>query len=246
MSDPITMPWHAPVFPAPPHRWKGVQVAVFPFAPDPEAVARILPPGLDPREGLGLITMLCYPWAESYRQHPFNEMVALVPVTCDGVEGNYVPNIYVNTDEALIPGREVAGWPKRLAEVTWERDGNAFSGTVTRWGERILELEGELSGPMPEELRAMQAQSAATPTFNYKLIPGPGHEIEVEEITLSRLDIVPHEVEMGTARVRSFVTDDDTLGELVPASEGPLIVMLSDNTIPAAEVLKKIDRRGRA
>lgn len=57
MSDPITMPWQAPVFPPPPHRWKGVQVAIFPFAPDPATVARILPPGMEPRSGMGLITI---------------------------------------------------------------------------------------------------------------------------------------------------------------------------------------------
>lgn len=244
MSSPISMPWQAPVFPPPPHRWEGVQVAIFPFAPQSETVARILPPGIEPREGLGLMTMLCYPRGSGdYRLHPFNEMVALVPVTVDGVEANYVPNIYVNTDEALIAGREIAGWPKRLADITWERDGSSFRGTVSRWGERILELEGELAGPMPEELRAMQAQSASTPTVNYKLIPGPAGEIEVEEITLSRLDIVPHQIEMGTGSVKTFVTDDDTLGELVGASEGPLIVMRSDNTIPAAEVLKRIEGR---
>lgn len=216
---------------------------VSPFAPDPATLARILPPGFEPRDSMGLITMLTYPWGDNVRIHPFNEAVVLVPVTCEGVEANYVPYIYVTTDEALIAGREAAGWPKKLADITWERDGDRFSGAVTRWGVTILTLEGEINGAMPEELRALQAQNAGTPTLNYKLIPGPGTEIEVEEVTLTRLEIVPQTTEIGTGRVHTASSDDDALADLVPDSEGPMIAIVSDNTIPVGEVLRRVDRR---
>lgn len=46
MELPVSMPWSAPVFPRPPHRWEGVRSVVFPFLPDAAEVARILPPGI--------------------------------------------------------------------------------------------------------------------------------------------------------------------------------------------------------
>ena len=141
MAQPISMPWSAPVFPELPHRWKGVRMAAFPFAPRPGAVERILPPGMEPAEGMGLLTLLSYPQTDII--HPFEELVVMVPVRVDDTLGNYIPYIYVTTDEALIPGREIAGFPKKLAEVTWEREGDRFRGSATRWGKRILQVEGD-------------------------------------------------------------------------------------------------------
>jgi acetoacetate decarboxylase len=242
MSQPISMPWSAPVFPPLPHRWQGVRMAVIPFTPRPGSVERILPPGMETAEGPGMLTLLSYPPNET--QHAFNEFVLLVPVRVDDTLGSYVPHIYVNTDEALIPGREIAGFPKLLADVEWERDGSRFRGSVTRWGVRIFSVEGEIRGPMPEQAGA--ATGPGGPSLNYKLIPDASGGIAIEEITKTQLEIVPREREIGQARFRSDPSDWDAVADIVPEGEGPLIVMLSDNTIPAGEVLKQIKRRERA
>jgi acetoacetate decarboxylase len=217
---------------------------VFPFTPVPGAMEKILPPGMQPGSGPGLITMLSYPETEII--HPFKELVVLVPVKVGDVEGNYVPYIYVTTDEALIPGREIAGFPKKIADVVWEREGNKFWGSATRWGRRFLALEGEIQGPMPPEIAAAQSEAARRPTINYKLIPGPAGEIEIEEITATQLELVQHEVEVGFGRVRCESSRWDPVSELVPDSEGPMVAIVSDNTIPAGTVLQRIDRKAAA
>lgn len=241
MSQPISMPWSAPMFPPPPHSWKGVDVAVFPFTPDAAAAKRILPPGIEAGEGPGMITMLSYPQSDII--HPFKELVVMVPVVVDGTKGNYVPYIYVTTDEALIPGREIAGFPKKIADIAWERDGDSFRGSATRWGTAFLTLEGTIQGELPPEAAAAQSEAAQAPSINYKLIPGPAGEIEIEEITATHLDIVPQKVEMGMGSLRCSPSEDDPVSELVPDSDGPLIILKSDNTIPAGKVLKRIEGR---
>lgn len=247
MTEPVSMPWAAPVFPVPPHSWKGVRTAVLPFEPDSDAVRAILPPGLEPGDGPGLVTMLCYGWGHEPRIHPFNEAVVLVPVRCDGQDGNYVPFIYVTTDEALIAGREAAGWPKKLAEISWERDGDHFRGSVTRWGETILSVEGELGADPPAGFDATALMTgAARPTFNYKLIPGPGDEIEVEEITSTTLEIVPKAVEMGAAVLSAASSPTDPVATVVPSTACALVVLESDNTIPLGTVVRRIDGRVRS
>jgi acetoacetate decarboxylase len=244
MAQPISMPWSAPVFPELPHSWKGIRIAAFPFTPRPGVVERILPPGMEPAEGLGLITLLCYPQTETI--HPFNELVVMVPVRVDDTLGNYIPYIYVTTDEALIPGREIAGFPKKLAEVEWEREGDRFRGSATRWGKKILRVEGRIEGPMPEEIAAAQRAAAGAPSLNYKLIPGPAGDIAIEEITKTQLEITPREQEIGKATLRCEPSDLDPVADLVPDGEGPMVLMLSDNTIPAGEVIKQIKRQERA
>ncbi|MFN8546210.1 MAG: acetoacetate decarboxylase family protein [Candidatus Binatia bacterium] len=244
MTQPISMPWSAPALTPPPHHWPGVRLVVFPFAPKSGAVEKILPPGMEAADGPALITMLTYPQTPII--HPFRELVVMVPVRVGNVEGNYVPYIYVTTDEALIAGREIAGFPKKLADVVWERDGDRFRGSATRWGKRILSLEGTISGVMPAEMAAAQSEVTRRPSINYKLVPGPAGEIEIEEITATQLEVVPRQVEMGSGQVRCEASEWDPVSELVPDGEGPLIAIVSDNTIPAGRVLKRIDRTGSA
>ncbi len=244
MPEPWSMPWSAPVFVTPPHAWKGVRSVVLPFQPAREVLAEILPPPLEPGEGPGLVTMLTYPWGHNVRIHPFSEAVVLVPVVMEGVEANYVPYIYVTTDEAMIAGRETAGWPKKLADISWEREGDTFRGSVTRWGTTILTVEGDLSAaPTDDGSMAQLLAGGQRPTYNYKLIPGPGDQMEVEEVTSTRLEIVPSDVSVGTGSITTASSEDDPLGELVPATSGPIVAMVSDNTIPAGEVVRRIGRR---
>ncbi len=241
MTEPISMPWSSPVFPQLPHCWQGVQIAAFPFTPREGAVARILPPGMEPADGPGLVTLLSYPQNDII--HPFKELVVMVPVRVDDTLGNYIPYIYVTTDEALIPGREIAGFPKKLAEVEWERDGDHFRGSATRWGKKILSVEGRIDGPMPEEIAAVQRAATGAPSLNYKLIPGPAGEIFIEQITKTQLELNPRKQEIGQATIQCEPSDLDPVSDLVPDGESPMVVMLSDNTIPAGEVLKQIKRQ---
>jgi acetoacetate decarboxylase len=235
------MPWSSPIFGELPHRWQGVRMAAFPFAPRPGAVERILPPGMEPADGPGMVSLLSYPQTDF--QHPFEEAVVLVPVRVDETLGNYIPYIYVTTDEALIPGREIAGFPKKLAEVEWGREGDRVHASVTRWGKKILSIEGRVQGPMPET--AGGGPGAGAPALNYKLIPGPAGEIEIEEITKCQIELIPREQEIGQATIRCEPSDLDPIVDLIPEEEGAMIVMLSDNTIPAGEVLKQIKRETR-
>ena len=242
MTQPITMPWSAPVFGRPPHQWQGVRMAALPFAPRPGSVERILPPGMEPADGPGLVTLINYPPSASFES--YNELVVLVPVQVDGTKGNYVPYIFVTTDEALIAGREIAGFPKKIAQITWEREGTGFRASVTRRGRAILTVEGKVQGPMPSE-GVPGRGPASTPTLNYKLIPDPAGGIEIEEITKTQLEVFPREQEIGQAQLRLQPSEFDPVADLVPDTNGPMIIMTSDVTIPAGEVLKRIERKER-
>jgi acetoacetate decarboxylase len=189
-----------------------------------------------------MVTLISYPPSATFE--PYNELVVLVPMRVDGTQGNYVPYIFVTTDEALVAGREIAGFPKKMAQITWEREGAAFRGSVTRRGSAILTVEGTVQGPLPAEGVPGRA-AAGNPTINYKLIPDPAGGIEVEEITKTQLQVVPREQEVGQARLRLQSSELDPVADLVPDADGPMILMTADVTIPPGEVLKRIERRER-
>lgn len=238
---PVSTPWTTPAFAPPPHRWEGVRTILFPFVVEPSVAAAVMPPGVELDDGPGTVVLLTYPATDF--MHPFKECVVLLPARVDDVTGSYVPHIYVTTDEALIPGREIAGWPKLIADIRWERSGDHISASVTRFGETLLELAGDVSGAMPAEMLAAGADAANKPSFNYKLVPGPdGTTIEVEEITSTLLEIVTRGAELGTAKLKTHPSASNPLAALVGEAEGMMVVLASDNTIPAGDVLVRIDR----
>ena len=248
MVQPVSMPWSTPVFPPPPHAWNGVRTAVFPFAIDVDAVRAVLPPALEAAEGVGMVALLSYPWGANIRIHPFNEAVVLVPARCNGQLGTYVPFIYVTTDEALIAGREAAGWPKKLAEITWERDGDRVRVAVVRWGRTLLAFDGEVNVDLPADADLAGLAGLAgepVPTFNYKLVPGPGDEIEVEEVIATTLEIVPSAIEVGMGTLVAASSEDDPVASVVPSAGGPFAALVSDNTIPCGTVVHRVDGRVR-
>ncbi len=130
-----------------------------------------------------------------------------------------------------------------LAQVEWERDGDRFRGSATRWGKKILSVEGRIDGPMPEAIAAAQSEVAGTPSLNYKLIPGPAGEIAIEQITKTHIEIKPRKQEMGQATLRCEPSEFDAVADIVPDGETAMVMMLSDNVIPAGEVLKQIKRQ---
>jgi len=56
----------------------------------------------------------------------------------------YSPWMLVDDDVALIVGRELLGYPKKLGEFTWEHDGDRIRGSARRRGHELLSMQGTL------------------------------------------------------------------------------------------------------
>ncbi|MFC9847586.1 acetoacetate decarboxylase family protein [Streptomyces sp. NPDC060223] len=130
---------------------------------DPDAVAAVLPPPLKPtgsplvRVGISRVDLAGYPLgAGSFA----------VAAAHDGVEGWYPLVMPMTHERALIGGREVFGEPKKLGEVTVERDGLVVRAALARHGIAFVEVRGAVSGdlPLPEPVQKTD--------FYFKFLPG--------------------------------------------------------------------------
>ena len=65
-----------------------------------------------------------------------------------GIHAVYSPWMLVDDDVALIMGRELLGYPKKLGEFTWELAGNSISATTRRRGADLLSMHGTLGENM--------------------------------------------------------------------------------------------------
>ena len=144
--------------------WATVLNAV--YETDPEVIAAVLPPPLEPTdEPLARITIAT---VDLDRGLPtFGAGTFAVRAQHEGTVGDYPLLMPMTTEQSVIGGRETFGEPKKLAEVTLERDGDGVVGRVTRLGTTIIEVAGRVAEtlePPPDGKRT---------DFYFKFLPAP-------------------------------------------------------------------------
>jgi acetoacetate decarboxylase len=80
----------------------------------------------------------------------YREAGVFVDVVHRGTRAIYSPWMLVDDDVALILGRELLGYPKKLGELTWERDGDRIRGVARRRGHDLIEMSGRLGEEIAE------------------------------------------------------------------------------------------------
>ncbi|MCI3929766.1 acetoacetate decarboxylase family protein [Streptomyces sp. AN091965] len=127
-----------------PEIWSTGVVAL--WESDPDVVAAVLPPPLKPaarplvRVNISKVELPGYPLG-----------AGSVAVAAEhGAVAGWYPLVMPMTHErALTGGREVFGEPKKLGEVTVERDGLVVRAALARHGIAFVEVRGGVSGPLP-------------------------------------------------------------------------------------------------
>ena len=123
------------------------------FRTKAEVVKRVLPPLLEPDPtSIGTAYV-----AEFHRTNfgvTYNEAALFISAVYNGEVGNYCLSMPVTNDMAMIGGREVYGFPKKIAEkITVERNGNKVTGVCVRKGIPIITINVDLAGPAdPEDI----------------------------------------------------------------------------------------------
>jgi len=136
-----------------------------------------------------------------------------VPARFNGESGEYVLAMYMDTDAAIIFGREVFGEPKKQADSQFRRAGARATGWVERHGERIIYLEAELT----EDTGALDTTGL---NFNIKATPScSGYGLE-DEAVVTAADFEVHfaATRSGSGAVRLRSNPHDPVGS-IPITE---------------------------
>ncbi|MEU2440720.1 acetoacetate decarboxylase family protein [Streptomyces rubradiris] len=124
--------------------WSTGVVAV--WETDPDAVAAVLPRPLKPtarplvRAAISRVDL---------RGQPLGAGSFAVAAAHGPVRGWYPLVMPMTQERALTVGREVFGEPRKLGEVTVERDGLVVRASMARHGIAFVEVRGAVSGPLP-------------------------------------------------------------------------------------------------
>ncbi|MHA1904202.1 MAG: acetoacetate decarboxylase family protein [Candidatus Thorarchaeota archaeon] len=122
------------------------------FTTTVEAIKRVLPPQLEPPEA-PLANAYVAEFHRSSFCPPYNEAALFVSAEYKGMTGSYCLSMPVTNDIAMIGGREIYGYPKKIAEnIHVKRRGNDVTGICTRRGIDIIKIDAVLSDPFDDEV----------------------------------------------------------------------------------------------
>lgn len=205
--------------------WAGASMVLAPVTVDREAARRWMPRALRPT-GRGLVFIADYP--ETSFGIAYRESGVLLEARRRRATVLHCPWMVVDDDTALILGRELFGFPKKMASITLDVGDDAVVATVDRRGGRLLTITGGLGAaadggdaPLPH------------PIVNVLGVPGPAPAL------LLRMDppqVVHRERTVVHGSLAVSGGAGDPLDELGLTADGRLRWVRADLGVPPAGV----------
>ena len=123
--------------------WPGLRIT---YATDPEAIAKLLPPGIEPAEKP---TVHLRFYQMPVLGAPEFGCIVAVAARYRGETGRYAIAYTIDQEEVVQISYETTGQPKYYGRVEYYRMGDKVRAGATHQGYRFVEFEGRVTGPTP-------------------------------------------------------------------------------------------------
>src|SRR5438477_10686678 len=116
------MPFTNPAFPRGPYRFVDREYMILTYRSDPEKLRAIVPEPLEVAEPLVRYEFIRMPNSTGFGD--YTESGQVIPVSFQGKVGGYVHAMFLDDEAPIAGGRELWGFPKKLAapKLTVEKD----------------------------------------------------------------------------------------------------------------------------
>ena len=163
----FAMPLTSPAYPPGPYRFMNREFLIITYRTDPAALRALVPEPLQIEEPLVKYEFIRMPDSTGFGD--YTESGQVIPVTFEGRKGGYSHCMFLNDEPPIAGGRELWGFPKKLANPTLKAEIDTLVGTLNYGPVRVA------TGTMGYKHRvadhdAIRASFAA-PNFLLKIIP---------------------------------------------------------------------------
>jgi acetoacetate decarboxylase len=200
----FAMPVHNPAYPRPPFRFRNREYFIISYETDADALRAAVPEPLKPADGLVHYEFIRMPDSSGFGDYTESGQVIAVRDQ-DGKLGNYTHSMYLDDEGPIAGGREIWGFPKKLARPRLLVDGNdTLLGTLDYGTQRIA------SGTMGYkhnmcDIASEQRKLAETPNYLLKVIPHVDGTARVCELVRFFLrDVTVHGAWSGPAALALY------------------------------------------
>ncbi|WP_109477206.1 acetoacetate decarboxylase [Paraburkholderia sp. C35] len=166
----FAMPFHNPAYPRPPFRFCHREYFIISYETDMDALRAVVPAPLQPENALVHYEFIRMPDSSGFGDYTESGQVISVR-DMEGRLANYTHSMYLDDEGPIAGGREIWGFPKKLAHPTLSVDGNdTLLGTLDYGTQRVA------TGTMGYKHRVLdieteRAKLADTPNYLLKVIP---------------------------------------------------------------------------
>jgi len=166
-SSAFAMPLTSPSFPRGPYRFVNREFLTITYRTDMEALRAVVPEPLQVEEPLVKYEFIRMPDSTGFGD--YTESGQVIPVVFEGHRGGYVHSMYLNDDAPIAGGRELWGFPKKLASPSLSVAKDTLLGTLDYGPVRVA------TATMGYKHRALEPgpvlDSLKAPSFLLKIIP---------------------------------------------------------------------------
>ena len=163
----FAMPLTNPAFPPGPYRFVNREFLIIAYRTDPEALRAVVPEPLTIREPIVKYEFIRMPDSTGFGD--YTESGQVIPVEFEGVAGGYVHSMYLNDEAPIAGGRELWGFPKKLAAPSLTVEKDTLLGTLDYGSVRVA------TATMGYKHRALDIakvrEGFLAPNFLLKIIP---------------------------------------------------------------------------
>jgi acetoacetate decarboxylase len=232
-----SMPADAAAYQSPPFYYRGTRSISVAFETDAETALEALPAPLalsDP--ATAVLSFYEYPWTTF---GPYNETILSLLVEHRGRRMSYIMHIAVTTEPPMLAGREIWGFPKKLAHIDFKSEKDMIYGTLDRpAGVRLA------SAIVRPERPAANGPSSAPPPVSFRLIPSAeenGRPV-CADIIETMAEVKVHEAWTGTGSIAFAESSSlDPWNRLPVKRVIQASYVLSDMTLGFGKVIDRLE-----
>ncbi len=163
----FAMPLTSPAFPPGPYRFVNREFLIISYRTDPDALAAVIPAPLEMTDPVVKFEFIRMPDSTGFGD--YTEAGQVIPVRYRGEAGGYVHAMFLDCEPPIAAGREIWGFPKKLASPELRVDKDTLEG-VLRYG--TVKVASATMGYKHRELAHDRILAALTaPNFLLKIIP---------------------------------------------------------------------------
>jgi acetoacetate decarboxylase len=163
----FAMPLTDPAFPPGPYRFVDPEFLVVSYRTDIEALRAVVPEPLQLSDAIVKYEFIRMPDSTGFGD--YTESGRVIPVSFEGRAGGYVHSMYLNDESPIAGGRELWGFPKKLAAPSLTVEKDTLLGTLDYGPVRVA------TATMGYKHRSLDTQTVLAgllaPNYLLKIIP---------------------------------------------------------------------------
>jgi len=197
----FAMPLTSPAYPRGPYRFVNREFFIVAYRTDPDALKAVIPAPLEFTEPVVKYEFIRMPDSTGFGD--YTESGQVIPVSFRGEKGGYVHSMYLDCDPPIAGGRELWGFPKKLASPVLKVEKDTLGGAL-RFGSVPVAV-----ATMGYKHRALDndkaRESVEAPGYLLKIIPHVDGTPRICELVRYRCgEVVVHGAWSGPAALELF------------------------------------------